>query len=321
MRDDKEPVTDLVLAGDNAPAASRKSAAAVYLAGLAPGSRPAMAASLRKVVRIMARLSGVPSKNVPTIEQFNWGALRFEHTSAVRAALAEASSAATVNKDLVALRQVLQVAVDLGQMSAEQCASATRVRNLKGGDDSVAGRAITPAEVQALVDACPRTPEGDRDAAIVMVLACAGLRRAELAALNRAHYDGTHLTFRGKRNKLRRISVKPIAPHVDAWLKRAPAGGDDAPLFCTMAGKRLTVRAVWVILRQVQDKAGIQPVTPHDLRRGFITNLLAAGEDVLTVSKLAGHSSPATTKKYDRRGDEAADAAVEKQMVPKRGVS
>lgn len=314
-------MTDLVLACDNAPAPSRKSAATVYLAGLAPGSRPAMAASLRKVVRVMARLSGVPAKDVPSIEAFNWGALRFEHTTAVRAALAEEASAATVNKDLVALRQVLQVAVDLGQMSAEQCASASRVRNLKGGDDGhLAGRAVTPAEVQALVDACPRTPEGDRDAAVVMVLACAGLRRAELAALNREHYDGTHLTFRGKRNKLRRVSVAPIAAHLDDWLKVTPGPNEPtAPLFTSMKGKRLDARSVWCILRDLQKRAGIQALTPHDLRRGFITTLLSAGEDVLTVSKLAGHSSPATTRKYDRRGDEAADAAIAKQAVPTRG--
>lgn len=311
---------DLILAGATSVVAARKSAAAVYLAGLAPGSRPAMAASLRKVIRILARLSGVPAKNIPSIDQFSWGALRFEHTSAVRAELAKDGSAATVNKDLVALRQVLQVAVDLGQMTAEQCASACRVRNLKGGDDShLAGRAVTPTEIQSLVNACPRSPEGDRDAAIVMTLACAGLRRAELAALDRGHYDGTHLTFRGKRNKLRRVSVVPISAHLDAWIKASP-GGDDAgaPLFTTMRGKRLTVRSVWVILRELQTRAGIQPLTPHDLRRGFITNLLANGEDVLTVSRLSGHSSPATTRKYDRRGDDVADAAISRQTVPTR---
>lgn len=311
---------ELVFTGPTQLVAARKSAAMVYLAGLAPGSRPAMAASLRKVVRVMARLSGVPAKSVPSIDEFNWGALRFEHTAAVRAALAEEATAATVNKDLVALRQVLQVAVDLGHMTAEQCAAACRVKNLKGGDDgNVAGRAVTPAEVQALVDACPRTPEGDRDAAIVMVLACAGLRRAELAALNLENFDGTHLTFRGKRNKMRRVSVKPIAHHITKWLKARPGEREPAaPLFTTMRGKRLDVRAVWTVLRSVQQRAGIATLTPHDLRRGFITNLLSAGEDVLTVSKLAGHSSPATTRKYDRRGDEAADAAITKQAVPTR---
>ena len=313
-------MADLVLVGEAAPAAPRKSPALVYLAGLAPGSRPAMAASLRKVVRTLARLSGLPAKKAPTIEQFNWGALRFEHTAAVRAALAESATAATVNKDLVALRQVLQVAVDLGQMSAEQCAGACRVKNLKGGDDGhVAGRAVTPAEVQALVDACPRTPEGDRNAALVMVLACAGLRRAELAALNLENYDGSHLNFRGKRNKMRRVSVKPIAPHLDAWLKVRNGDKEPAsPLFTTSTGKRMDARSVWSALRSIQQKAGVQALTPHDLRRGFITNLLAAGEDVLTVSKLAGHSSPATTRKYDRRGDDAADAAIGKQTVPTR---
>jgi integrase len=34
--------------------------------------------------------------------------------------------------------------------------------------------------------------------------------------------------------------------------------------------------------------------------------------DIATVQKLAGHASPVTTAKYDRRGEETKRAAVQK---------
>lgn len=42
-------------------------------------------------------------------------------------------------------------------------------------------------------------------------------------------------------------------------------------------------------------RAGIRRVRFHDLSHSFGSNLIAAGVDVVTVSKLLGHTSPVVT--------------------------
>lgn len=42
-------------------------------------------------------------------------------------------------------------------------------------------------------------------------------------------------------------------------------------------------------------RAGLDPLTFHELRHTAISQTLAAGADILTLSKIAGHNNPAVT--------------------------
>lgn len=56
---------------------------------------------------------------------------------------------------------------------------------------------------------------------------------------------------------------------------------------------------------------GITEISPIHFR-----NLLNTGADIVTVAKLAGHASPNTTSKYDRRGEAAKKRAIDLLNVP-----
>ncbi len=301
--------------------------AAVYLAGLAQGSRRTMRAALNVVARDLGAAELRNDKDEDwTCLNMNWAALRFQHTQAVRSELAEQYSAATANKMLSALRSVLKAAWRLGQMTAEDYHRAADVEKVTG-ETLPAGRAPTAGEIAALLDVCAGdpTPAGARDAALIALLRVGGLRRAEVCALELTDFnpaDGS-LVVHGKRNKERAVYVTNGAADALAdWLKvRGDAPG---PLFCPVnKGGAVTIRrmfpeAVFNMLAKRAEQAGISELSPHDFRRTFVSDLLDAGADISTVQRLAGHANVTTTARYDRRGEAAKRKAVELLHVPYR---
>jgi site-specific recombinase XerD len=61
---------------------------------------------------------------------------------------------------------------------------------------------------------------------------------------------------------------------------------------------------------------GVALVSPHDLRRSFMSALLDAGPDLATDQALAGHTHIETTAPYDRRGERAKMAGIGRLPLP-----
>ena len=81
------------------------------------------------------------------------------------------------------------------------------------------------------------------------------------------------------------------------WLHdRAAADGEQA-LFTGPQGRRLSARAVDLVVRNVAARAEIK-LSAHTLRHTCVTNLVRSGNDLVLVAELAGHRRLETTRRY-----------------------
>nr|WP_324293460.1 site-specific integrase [Moorena producens] len=192
------------------------------------------------------------------------------------------------------------------------------------------GRALTQTEITALIKVCASdtTNQGARDTALIGILRGAGLRRAEVVKLEVRDFDGSTGALevrQGKGGKDRTVYLPENAiakrrlcriAFVNDWLNTR--GSQPGALLCPILkggqiqNRNMTPQAVLLILQKRAKQAGVESFSPHDFPRTFCSDLLDAGIDIVTVQKLAGHASPVTTAKYDRRGEEVKRRAVQK---------
>lgn len=229
--------------------------------------------------------------------------------------IAAAQSADHARKALTALRVVLKLAEDYGDLDANPCAG---VEVPVSETPERKPRVLTLAETDALVLAAEADDERFRRsfaAPFVTLAVGTGLRIGELLALRWGpdgldldagivrvrgsldrHLDasGTYPVVATKSNRWREV---PLPPSDAARLLRhrlATGRRDDGTLvFPDALGRPLAPhglpRAVW---RRVVAAAGIVDPLPrfHDLRHTFASHALAAGSSTHAVAELLGHS-------------------------------
>ncbi len=151
-----------------------------------------------------------------------------------------------------------------------------------------------------------------RDRAIINVLYCTGMRREEVARLNREDIlDGRarQAIIRGKGDKERVVffddttlgyiraylGVRQDA-HPPLFVQHGPARGRPK------RGRyeyRLSPQSIWKTVKRWVEKAGLEreQVTTHDFRHTKASTLLNRGAQLSEVQDILGHASPETTKK------------------------
>ncbi|HEX7089922.1 MAG TPA: tyrosine recombinase XerC [Longimicrobiales bacterium] len=146
-----------------------------------------------------------------------------------------------------------------------------------------------------------------RDLAILETFYSTGMRLSELHQLDMADLDlvADQVRVRGKGRKER---IVPLGRAAVTALRRyelrraevlARTGGDRRAVFLSLNGRRLSRRAIQLIVRRLLDQAsGDADLSTHSLRHSFATHLLDAGADLLAVKELLGHASLSTTRIY-----------------------
>ena len=310
--------------------------AAVYLASLRPSGRRTQAQALNVIAKFLGTAPAFQTKNTigkdgkeythdeDTTWLFcAWSQIKYAHSAAIRAHLAEHYSPAAANKMLCALRGTLKAAWNADQISGEDYHKAASVEGITGSS-LPPGRSLSGGELAALMNGCAadHTPAGARDAAILVCLYIGGLRRSELCSLQMDDYSADSLAIRGKRGKERRVFLNGASAALEDWITLR--GADPGHLFqpINKGGKigagGLTPEALYGMLQRRAADAGVANFSPHDLRRTCAGDLLDAGVDVVTVSKILGHSSTDTTKAYDRRPETAQRKAAGLLHLPYR---
>jgi site-specific recombinase XerD len=185
--------------------------------------------------------------------------------------------------------------------------------------------ALDQSQVRAMCEAAARLPGplGARSHALIEVLYGLGLRASEAASLNLSDChlddpDDPYVLVHGKGAKQRAVAIPAVAlAALRAYLAvgrpelrtadRNPRSDqakhrDADAVFVTVRGRRMGRAAVWQVVQQVADAAGLladgQRVFPHALRHSCGTHLIQAGVDIRYVQAHLGHASPVTTEIY-----------------------
>lgn len=163
-------------------------------------------------------------------------------------------------------------------------------------------------EVEDLLNAIDlSTPEGTRNRAMIETLYGCGLRVSELAKLQVSNLflDVGFIRVLGKGDKERLVPIGGEASkQISAYKEHirchiAIKKGNEDFLFLNRRGTKISRVMVYLILKELAVKAGIQKnIHPHVLRHSFATHLVKAGADLRAVQEMLGHSSITTTEIY-----------------------
>tara|TARA_B100001094_G_scaffold327994_1_gene387446 strand:- start:2124 stop:2930 length:807 start_codon:yes stop_codon:yes gene_type:complete len=143
-----------------------------------------------------------------------------------------------------------------------------------------------------------------------------GLRVSELCALDIDDIDKDDLSalvIGGKGEKDRTVLFTQSSVEVlESWEPiresriRDVDGSGLRAVFISSRGRRINPRSIQKMMDRLADAADIPKsrLSPHTLRHTFATGLLERGADLVTIQRLLGHSSIATTRVYLEIGDQ-----------------
>jgi site-specific recombinase XerD len=216
-------------------------------------------------------------------------------------------AANTINQQLAAVRRLAHEAADAGLLSPELAAGISRVKGVKQLGFRV-GNWLSADECSAVLSRAWGTSlRAKRDYAMLALLFGCGLRRSELVGLEvnemqvrQGHWAIVDLI--GKGGHIRSVPIPDwVKAALDGWT--TAAGIAEGRIFRAVAraktwGDGISQNVVWYVVKGYCERAGLQHIAPHDLRRTCAKLCHTNGGEIEQIQFLLGHASVQTTERY-----------------------
>ena len=217
-------------------------------------------------------------------------------------------AANTLNQQLAAVRRLAHEAADAGLLSPELAAGISRVKGVKQLGFRSGNWLSAEQSSEVLKRARGDTMRAKRDYAMLAMLFGCGFRRSELVGLElddmqmrQGHWAVVDLV--GKGGHIRTVPIPNwVKAALDQWTRAANIA--EGKIFRRVArkgkvwGKGLSQNVVWYVVRTCCQKAGLEHIAPHDLRRTCAKLCHDRGGELEQIQFLLGHASVQTTERY-----------------------
>ena len=167
-------------------------------------------------------------------------------------------------------------------------------------------KSLPREQVEQLLRCCDRrTPTGQRDYAILMLLARLGLRGGEVLAmtLDDLDWERGEIVVRGKGQRWERLPLpKDVGEALVRYLRYVRPACSTRTVFIRMKAPRhgLRLSAICCVVRRALKRAGLNPdfKGAHLLRHSLATHMLRRGASLGEIGQLLRHRQPTTTQIY-----------------------
>jgi integrase/recombinase XerC len=222
------------------------------------------------------------------------------------ALLSEDGERSTVQQRLAALGTFYRFWVRQGSVAKDPLHALARPKREKRLPDVLSQAQVEQLIAQAAIGISAALAL--RDTALIELLYGAGLRIAEVVAINASDLQlgrgEVKVTGKGDKQRVALFGA-PCRSALESYLSdgrpalAALATTSPSALFLNRSGGALGERGARARLDDIARAAGLpEAFHPHTLRHSFATHLLDGGADLRVVQELLGHESLGTTQVY-----------------------
>lgn len=299
LREAREKAWDMkaMLARGEDPAAWKAEQAAVptFREFVEDRYAPHARATVRRYDVIESRLK---TGALPWFGDMRLDAITAEDVSRFHAATRARLSPATANHHLIALKRILNLAVEWGVLEKSPAKAAKKYLDAGARDRYLNGDELK--RFIAALDTCDNAPVAEG----LRMLLLTGLRAREVFDLAWADVDEENrsvLLRKTKAGKPRRVSLSNAAWAVIERMRALREGGH--PYVFPGLKPNTPVLQPHRCFRGILKQAKIEDFKLHDLRHTFASYMVQSGASLFEVQKALGHADSSMTQRYAHLAD------------------